>query len=272
MPEKLLISIITVNLNDVEGLKRTMTSVFEQTYQEFEYIVIDGGSNDGSKEYIESHSDNIDYWVSEKDSGIYNAMNKGVKAATGEYLLFLNSGDWLYNENVLKIATEKLDGCDVLYGNMVKVFSNGKEILDKGVNGNEISLRVFIDGTINHSSSFLNKRFFLKYGFYDENLKIVSDWKLFLIALGLNKSEVSYMNYPFSYFDMNGISNENLELRDRERNLVIKEEVPIPIYKDYIKLKKYENILNDPRFKKFLNTDNKKISRKLHSIIFRIFS
>lgn len=272
MPKIPLMSIITVNLNNLEGLKKTMESVFEQTWQEFEYIIIDGGSTDGSKKYIESNNDKIDHWVSEPDKGIYNGMNKGIKAATGDYLLFLNSGDWLYDEKVLKIAAEKLDGCDVLYGNMVKVFPDGKEILDKGVNGNEISLSVFIDGTINHSSSFLNKRIFSKYGFYDENLKIVSDWKLFLIALGLNKSEVSYIDYSFSYFNMNGISNANLKLRDWERNLVIQEEVPIPIYTDYLKLKKYENILDDPRFKKFLNTDNKKISRKIHSIIFRLFS
>ena len=88
MPKKPLISIITVNINDFNGLVRTMTSVFEQTYKEHEYIVIDGGSTDGSKEYIESHNDKIDFWISEQDSGIYNAMNKGIKAATGEYLLF----------------------------------------------------------------------------------------------------------------------------------------------------------------------------------------
>jgi len=96
-----ILSIITVNLNDVEGLKKTMTSVLEQTWQEFEYIVIDGGSTDGSKEYIESFSDKISVWVSEPDAGIYNGMNKGIKVANGEYLLFLNSGDHLFDNRVL---------------------------------------------------------------------------------------------------------------------------------------------------------------------------
>jgi glycosyltransferase involved in cell wall biosynthesis len=272
MPEKPLISIITVNLNDLEGLKRTMISVFEQTFKEFEYIVIDGGSTDGSKEYIETHSDKIDTWVSEKDSGIYNAMNKGIKVATGEYLLFLNSGDWLYDNSVLDKVAGKLLGCDVLYGNMVKVFPDGKQHLDKGVNGNEITFKTFAEGTLNHSSSLIKRDLFTKYGFYDENLKIVSDWKFFLITLGLNKSEVRYLNSTISCFDMTGISNANIELRNSERRQVLRKEIPFPIYADYLKLIEHEKTLNSPRIKKFIKTDNKNISRKLHSIIFRIFS
>jgi glycosyltransferase involved in cell wall biosynthesis len=271
MAEVPLISIITVNLNNLEGLKKTMTSVFEQTWKEFEYIIIDGGSTDGSKEFIESHSNKIDYWVSEPDTGIYNAMNKGIKAAKGEYLLFLNSGDWLYDEKVLKIATEKLDGCDVLYGNMVKVFPDGREVLDKGVKGEEISLRTFVDGNLNHQATFIGKHLFKLYGFYDENLNIVSDWKLFLIALGLNNSKVKYINMEISYYDMSGVSS-NFKDRDAERLEVLKEIVPLPIFIDYTKLKNQQKTLNAPRFKKFLETDQKKISRKLHSIIFRLFS
>ncbi len=272
MQDKPLISIITVNLNDLEGLKRTMTSVFGQTFQEFEYVVIDGGSNDGSKKFIESYSNKIDYWVSEKDSGIYNAMNKGIKAATGEYLLFLNSGDWLFENAVLDKVADKLSGCDVLYGNMVKVFSDGKQHLDKGVNGNEITFKTFVEGTLNHSSSLIKRDLFIKYGFYDENLKIVSDWKFFLITLGLNNAVIKYVDYSFSCFDMTGISNANIELRNSERLKVLREEIPFPIYSDYLKLKEQEATLNSPRIKKFIETENKKISRKLHSIIFRIFA
>ena len=272
MAENPLISIITINLNDLQGLRKTMTSVFDQNFSEYEYIVVDGGSSDGSKEYIEANSDGLAYWVSEPDGGIYNAMNKGIRAAKGEYFLFLNSGDWLYSDEVLKIAVDLLDGCDVLYGNMIKVFSDGREHLDKGVNGRELSLRIFIEETINHSSSFINKKIFRKYGSYDERLKIVSDWKLFLIALGLNNSQVKYLDYPFSYFNMNGISNANLSLRNRERALVLKEIVPVPIYSDYLKLKHQDSILNQPRHRKFLETDQKTISRKLHSIIFQLFS
>lgn len=272
MAEQPLMSIITINQNNVEGLKKTLPSVFEQSFREFEYIVIDGGSTDGSKEFIESHSDKIDYWVSEQDFGIYNAMNKGIRVANGKYLLFLNSGDWLYENVVLDKVADKLTDCDVLYGNMMKVFPDGKKHLDKGVNGNEITFKTFAEGTINHSSSLIKRELFIKYGFYDENLKIVSDWKFFLITLGLNNAVIKYVDYTFSYFDMTGISNSNIELRNRERLKVLQEEIPFPIYADYLKLKNLETILNSNRIRKFMKTDNKKISRKLHSIIFRVFA
>lgn len=269
-----LISIITVNLNNIEGLKRTMNSVFGQTYKEFEYIVIDGGSKDGSAEYIESHNDAIDYWVSEPDSGIYNAMNKGIKAANGEYLLFLNSGDWLCDTNVLIFAAENLDSpgiIDVLYGNLIKVYPDRSEHLDRGINGKEISLQTFIDGNLNHQATFIGSHLFNIYGMYDENLKIVSDWKLFLIALGLNNSKVKYIDREISYYDMTGLSS-NFSDRDSERGRVIENLISAPIYADYLKMKDYKDRLNSPRLKKFLKVDQKKIPRKLHSIILRLFS
>src|SRR5690606_3965772 len=110
-----LISIITVNLNNLEGLKRTMASVFNQTYQNFEYLIIDGGSSDGSKEYIEANADKISYWVSEPDKGIYNGMNKGIKKARGEYLLFLNSGDHFVEQKVLEDNHHFLNDSPIIY-------------------------------------------------------------------------------------------------------------------------------------------------------------
>ena len=114
------LTIITINYNNLEGLKRTVESVLNQTWQEFEYIVIDGGSNDGSAEYIESQSEHIDYWVSEPDKGIYNAMNKGIAKARGEYLLFLNSGDHLYSAKVLEENYGKIADFDLIYFNLRK--------------------------------------------------------------------------------------------------------------------------------------------------------
>ncbi|WP_081212328.1 glycosyltransferase family 2 protein [Salegentibacter sediminis] len=267
-----LISIITVNLNNLEGLKKTMQSVFEQTWQEFEYIVIDGGSTDGSKEYIESNKDKIDYWVSEKDKGVYNAMNKGIKIAKGEYLYFLNSGDILYDTLTLKKIAPNLKGNDVVYGNLIKVYRDERgEQVDKGVNGEDVSLKTFIKGNLNHQATFLTKNIFEKYGLYDESLKIVSDWKLYLIALGLNNAKVKYKNIPIAYYDMAGLSS-NIRLRDEERRYVIKNEIPLPLFLDYLELRRLEEKLNSPRYQKFEQTDKKGISRKLHSIIFRLFS
>lgn len=271
MSKKLLLSIITVNLNNIEGLEKTMNSVFEQTYNDFEYIIIDGGSTDGSSEYIESHSDKIDFWVSEKDSGIYNAMNKGIKKAKGKYLQFLNSGDWLAHKTTISNIIGHISNSDIVYGNMIKVFPNGDEKQDKGPAANDLSLRNFIEGTLNHSSSFINAELFKRYGLYDENLKIVSDWKFFLIALGLNNSRTKYIDCDIVYFDMDGISNNNMSLIELERGEVIKKVIPIPIYIDYIELKKQNIYLNTNRFKLFAEVEKHPFLRKVNSICFQLF-
>ena len=96
-----LLTIITVNLNNREGLQRTIDSVVEQTFTDYEWIVIDGGSTDGSRELIEQYADHFTYLVSEPDKGIYNAMNKGIAHAKSDWLQFLNSGDWLTEKDVL---------------------------------------------------------------------------------------------------------------------------------------------------------------------------
>ena len=97
------LSIITINFNNKAGLERTITSVFQQDFKDFEFIVIDGGSTDGGKELIESNKQHFSYWVSEADKGIYNAMNKGIKMSKGKYVAFLNSDDWFNNNTLLDI-------------------------------------------------------------------------------------------------------------------------------------------------------------------------
>ena len=119
------ISIITINYNDKIGLSKTINSVLNQSWQKFEFIVIDGGSNDGGLEVIEQNKDKIDYWVSEPDKGVYNAMNKGIKVAKGEYLIFMNSGDTFYDDNVLeKIENQLTAEFDIYYGDYYRVYSN----------------------------------------------------------------------------------------------------------------------------------------------------
>ena len=111
-------SIITINYNNSKGLKRTLDSIISQTCHEFEWIVIDGGSSDGSRELIEQHQDSITYWCSEPDKGIYNAMNKGVNKATGDYCLFLNSGDHLCNSKVVEHLISIPFSADIVSGDI----------------------------------------------------------------------------------------------------------------------------------------------------------
>ena len=121
----LKLSIITVNLNTLEGLKRTYESIVSQTFKNYESLVIDGGSTDGSKEFIEQHQDKFSYWCSEPDKGIYNAMNKGIVRAKGEYLNFMNSGDCFASENTLTEVFCTPQTADILYGYMLVGTING---------------------------------------------------------------------------------------------------------------------------------------------------
>ena len=236
-----MLSIITINYNNAPGLQKTMESVFAQLSQEFEYIVVDGDSTDGSKEIIKQFESDIDKlnsdlkdkftWISEKDSGIYNAMNKGIRMAKGEYCQFLNSGDSLVSADVTTRMLDNMPAISILYGNKIKVFSNGSIIRDKGTSN--ISMLTFYQGTINHCTAYIIRSLFDLYGMYDESLKIVSDWKFYLIAIALHNEKVEYRDIDICFFDMTGISSSNRELDTKERRQVLLELLPLSVLTDY---------------------------------------
>lgn len=199
------ISIITINYRNLEGLKKTVHSVIEQTSTDIEYIVIDGDSQDGTKEFLASQNDHLSYWISEPDSGIYNAMNKGIKKATGAYLLFLNSGDILFDNQVIaRVMPSLSSGEDFIAGNLLLDEKPQARIKQ---HPKTLSMSFLFKGTIAHPSCFINKTVFEKYGLYDEQLSIVSDWKLFFVALGLNGASFKSIDSIISTFDMTGISS-----------------------------------------------------------------
>jgi glycosyltransferase involved in cell wall biosynthesis len=216
-----LISIITINYNNLEGLKKTIQSVTKQTWQKFEYIVIDGGSTDGSAEYIKSQSDKIDYWVSEPDKGIYNAMNKGIVQAKGEYLLFLNSGDHLFNNNVLENSNQFLAENDLIYFNLN--FVDGAESWIHRY-PERLFFSYFVLDTLPHPATFIKRKLFDINGFYHEGFKIVSDWKFFLESICRHNCSYNRIDKTLSTYYLDGISSksENFKLIFEERQLVLK--------------------------------------------------
>ena len=226
------LSIITINYNNKAGLEKTIQSVSEQTSGDFEYIVIDGGSDDGSVEIIRDNKDKISRWVSEPDNGIYHAMNKGIQAAKGEYCQFLNSGDWLVDGRVIETMLARISDCGIIYGNMLKQMPDGTRLKDKGAKG-EVSMFTFYRGTLNHSSAFIKRSLFDLYGLYDENLQIVSDWKWYLQVVGLHNEPVCYTDVDVTCFDMTGISSRGSDLEKIERRQVLEELLPPNILKDY---------------------------------------
>lgn len=229
------LSIITINYNNAKGLRLTMESVVNQQYDDFEYIIVDGGSKDGSVEVIQTFTSNSRvkiHWVSEADNGIYHAMNKGIRMAKGEYLQFLNSGDILANNKVVDLFTKGIPAdCQIYYGNMLKKLPAGL-YRDKGLAGKHIRFRDMFIGTLNHSPSLINRKLFDKYGLYDETLKIVSDWKWFLEVICLHNVLPIYIDMDITIFDMNGISNTQSQLEKNERSQVMSQILPDSVLKD----------------------------------------
>ena len=359
------LSIITINYNNAEGLRKTLASVASQTYADIEHIIVDGGSTDGSVAIIEAYASDVarnasgsvpaggegSYaavegqdatpangaqplatqdttspkatqphkvtWISEPDKGIYNAMNKGIEIALGkrivnsfnrselvedknkgieialgkrvvnddhtsspnrliasspyrlsDYIQILNSGDILaapdvtermvvalqqcnstantmsdlqqaeraiYSENSERSTASKTSDLQnwipILYGNMIKVNASGKVVGKSGYT--EYSLRQFYSSTLNHDCAYIRKDLFEEYGLYDEQLKIVSDWKWYLQTIGLGKVKPEYVDIDVTIFDDGGISETNLTLRSAERRKVLEEELPPAVLWDY---------------------------------------
>lgn len=248
------LSIITINYNNRDGLLKTIESVMCQTFRDFEWIVIDGGSTDGSKELIEKYSSFFSYWVSEPDKGIYNAMNKGIKVAKGEYLQFLNSGDWLCDNTALERCFSHSFSADIVYGDLFFVNKNGNKYLNKYPE--ELSLRYFYKYSLGHNASFI-KRSIIQPCLYDERYKIVSDWAFYL-EQALNSRSFKHINETITCFDTTGISSENEQMVLEERDRVIDELLPSMLVKDYQRIDELEEKLNNHQVKKVLEYGGKK--------------
>jgi len=228
------ISIITINYNNFDGLEKTIKSVFSQSYNKFEYIIIDGGSNDGSVNLLREHTNKVAYCISEKDCGIYNAMNKGIQKATGDFLIFLNSGDEFTNEKSLELCLNKITnvpGKDIYYGDMLvyKDLIIPDNTLWK--HPKELDLPFFKKDTINHQSAFINKQLFKEFGLYPEAYKLASDYWLWLTSL-LNNKTFEYIEFPIIKFDFSGISaSDNFKAYGAERQIIWEKVVPLPVRK-----------------------------------------
>lgn len=233
------ISIITINYNDVVGLEKTIKSVVKQTFLDYEYIIIDGDSSDGGKKIIQKYEDKLAYWVSEPDLGIYNAMNKGINVANGDYLLFLNSGDVLVDDaNILKICSDRLIEDIIAFDCFLE---RDDKIVERRTHVEQPTLFYVFKNGFKHQSTFIKRDLFEKIGLYNENYKIAGDYE-FWVRCFLEPSTTS-KSYPTSIavFQLNGISQEGgwgKEHQEIERELL-----PhlMDDFKHFEKLLTYEN-------------------------------
>lgn len=220
-----------------------MQSVFEQTFTDYEYIIIDGGSTDGSREYIEQHADQLTYWVSKKDGGMYAGMNKGIGKSSGEYLMFLNSGDFLSEENVLS-NTHKFIGehepADIYYGNM-EIQRGGENI--PITHPQTLTVEHLAHHTINHQAAYIKKSVFCRFGLYDLNYRLASDHAFFLKVL-VNGVKFKHIPYEMIYYDMNGVSSTNWQGYSDEMEIARQKEIPEEFNKMKEELLGYRKLMN----------------------------
>jgi glycosyltransferase involved in cell wall biosynthesis len=198
------VSIITINFNNKDGLDKTIQSVKSQLFKNFEFIVIDGGSTDCSTQVIVQNESSIDFWLSEKDNGVYHAMNKGIKVAKGEYLLFLNSGDFLIEKNSLEKVFSTKHNADFLCGRCA-ITKKGKLVHITSPPEKHTFLTYFQSG-LNHQSTFIKRIMFENYGFYREDFKYNADWEFWIRTIILENCSTEKINEIICEYNLEGIS------------------------------------------------------------------
>lgn len=246
-----------------------MLSVVSQTHKDFEYIVIDGNSTDGSKDILTQFKDSISYSASEPDSGVYNAMNKGIKVSKGDYLLFLNSGDVFDRNDVLENVSKELNSkCGIYYGNLIFKNNNSKRL---EVYPDKLSFRFFYEKSLPHPASFIKRDLFDVISCYNEHLKIVSDWEFFMIAICKYNVSYKHLDTTISVFETGGMSSliENRKVIEDERSNVLNQHFPL-FEDDLKKIKLIEKERENNRIKMVLELEESKTAQKLNSLWLRV--
>ena len=226
MRQRMKYSIITINYNNREGLRKTIESVVNQTCTDFEYIVIDGGSTDGSVDVIKQYAARIDFWVSEPDKGIYNAMNKGISHAHGEYLNFMNSGDCFHDANVLKELLPWLTA-EVIFGRAYI-----PQINDYWKPYNKITLFSCFVGLCHQAILYHNDLF--KNEVYDEHFRYVADWKFTTKKIVKEHCSYNCVDIVVADYDLSGVSSANEVQVKQERTEVLYSLFPSGVADDYM--------------------------------------
>ena len=225
------VSIITVVYNGIEFLEETIKSVIAQTYPNIEYIIVDGGSKDGTLDIIKKYEAHISKWISEPDKGIYDAMNKGIDLATGDWQNFLNAGDSFVDNNVLeKIFTTNLENITLVYGDIIAIRENGQKL-----NVNAIDLKddkSIIKGMkVCHQAIFYNKNIMIK---YDDKLRLKSEWKHLIEITRKANFLPKKFDLPIVYYSVGGLGAQQLKLNQKEYRDVFLKMYGISAYITYM--------------------------------------
>jgi glycosyltransferase involved in cell wall biosynthesis len=224
------LSIITVNFNNAFGLEKTINSIMSQSYNNIEHIIIDGASTDGTVGYLKKIDETICKgeksfaptkcfkYISEPDTGIYNAMNKGIKMATGDVVYFLNSGDILFDRNVADKVVKEFEKshADFVFGDTIEVYETHK----KEQKYWNVSKLFLYGDMICHQACFFRKSLIEKIGFFNESLKITSDFEYLLKIFDNSDFKRKHLSEVIVFYDKSGVSVKNVKLLNSERNIL----------------------------------------------------
>lgn len=224
-------SIITVNYNNCDGLRRTIKSVISQTFKDFEFIIIDGGSTDDSVNTIIEYEKYVTYWISEKDNGVYNAMNKGIRAAKGEYINFMNSGDTFYSLDVLTKVAHETSNEDILVGKDYHYDTTNRRGF-ASILPTRISMVTFYMETLPHQGAFI-KRALFENSPYDESFCICADWAFYINKIVIGNCRLKLIPIIVSQREPGGMSNMLIQKQKEEREKYLHQLLPNGVYHDY---------------------------------------
>ena len=240
----MLFSIITINLNNKKGLINTLQSVESQDFSDFEHLIIDGNSIDGSLDVLKKINNKKIFWISENDNGIYHAMNKGILKSKGKYLIFINSGDKFSNNKSLDLINQKKKDFDIVYSNMIIQSDTNSTVIKYP---DYISTQLLLTSGIPHPGTAIKRELFNVVGLYKENYKIISDWIFFFTAIVKHHASFYHIPEPLVIFDAGGISSNkrNIPSMIIEHRLFLKNNFP-----------EYLNYFNENSFqiKRYLKT------------------
>ncbi len=214
------LSIITVCKNDAKNLEKTILSIINQSFKDFEYIIIDGASNDYTIDVINIYKPFITKFISEPDTGIFNAQNKGIGYSEGEFICFLNAGDFFTNKEILQNIFDTAPTADIIYGDINYKFNNGFIYRKKSFK--KLTQLKFLVESLPHPSCFIKKTVFEKIGLMDENFKMTADYEFFLRAIFKYNCSSQYVSIPVAVFNLQGLSSKfehSLEAKS-ERNKI----------------------------------------------------
>lgn len=253
------ISVITINYNNAAGLEKTIGSVISQNFTDYEYIVIDGGSGDGSLQMINKYKDKFSYVVSERDKGIYDAQNKGLRSAKGDFLIFLNSGDRFHNENVLKEFADRRIEPDkkIIYGNTLIIKKDNTTNLL--IPPQKPDAEFWYANTLNHQAIFTRRSVFNEFGEFNVNFKYASDFELFVKVFVKQPGYFQYIDLLVCDYDDGGVTSMDSHLKYilEERVVVLKRNFSKKEFKRI--RKKYLRTLPPKKRFVFIVRENKKI-------------